>query len=75
MTILEALIQLRNDLKLWVANNLKTKQNKNLGTNNEGKILSVNAEGEIEPTQIIYVQDSEPDTTKIGSLWYDTSGD
>lgn len=28
MTIIEALVQLRDDLKLWVTNNLRTKANK-----------------------------------------------
>lgn len=47
MTILEALVQLRNDLKLWVANNLRTKLDKNLGTEASGKILSIDSNGDI----------------------------
>lgn len=37
MTIIEALVQLRNDLKLWVTNNLRTKVDKE-----DGKMLSSN---------------------------------
>ena len=37
MTIIEALVKLRNDLKLWVANNLRTKVDKE-----DGKGLSTN---------------------------------
>ncbi len=47
MNIIEALVQLRNDLKLWVANNLRIKLDKNLGADNSGKILSVDANGDI----------------------------
>lgn len=37
MTIIEALVRLRNDLKLWVANNLRMKVDKE-----DGKGLSSN---------------------------------
>lgn len=47
MTILEALVQLRDDLKLWVANNLRTKLNNNLGTEESGKILSIDSNGDV----------------------------
>ena len=47
MTILEALIQLRDDLKLWCTNNFNHKLNKNLGTDESGKFLSVNNNGDI----------------------------
>ena len=49
MTIIEALVQLRDDLKKWVANNLKVKLDKNLGVDNANKILSIDAEGNIIP--------------------------
>lgn len=52
MTILEALIQLRNDLKLWVTNNLRVKLNKNLGTDESGKFLTVDETGDIVTTSI-----------------------
>ena len=48
MTIIEALVQLRNDLKLWVANNLRVKLNKNLGKEeNANKILATDSEGNV----------------------------
>lgn len=47
MTIIEAMIQLRNDLKLWVTNNLRVKMDKNLGTDNAGKVLAVDEEGNV----------------------------
>jgi hypothetical protein len=47
MNIIDALKQLRNDLKKWVANNLKVKLDKNLGVDNANKILSIDAEGNI----------------------------
>lgn len=47
MNIIEALVRLRNDLKLWVANNLRVKLDKNLGTDNSGKFLSIDATGEV----------------------------
>lgn len=31
MTVIEALVQLRDDIKLWVANNLRTKVDKEIG--------------------------------------------
>jgi hypothetical protein len=53
MTIIEAMIQLRNDLKLWVTNNLRVKMDKNLGTDNAGKVLAVDEEGNIVPVENI----------------------
>jgi phage-related tail fiber protein len=47
MTIIDAIKQLRNDLKLWVANNLSVKLDNNLGTDNSGKLLSVDETGEV----------------------------
>ena len=47
MTILEALIQLRDDLKLWCINNFNHKLNKNLGTEENGKFLKVDSNGDI----------------------------
>lgn len=52
MTIIEALVQLRNDLKLWVTNNLRVKMDKNLGTEESGKLLSVDGNGDIVTTEI-----------------------
>ena len=67
MNIIEALVQLRNDLKLWVANNLRTKLDKNLGAEESGKYLTVDAEGNIVATSEIvsdgteiFVQETEP---------------
>lgn len=47
MTIIEALVKLRNDLKLWVANNLRVKMDKNLGAEESGKFLTVDEKGDI----------------------------
>lgn len=47
MTILEAMKQLRDDLKLWVTNNLRVKMDKNLGTEESGKLLAVDEEGNV----------------------------
>lgn len=52
MTILEALVRLRNDIKLWVTNNLNTKMNKNLGVEESGNFLSVDSNGDVIPTNI-----------------------
>lgn len=52
MTIIEALVQLRNDLKLWVTNNLRVKVDKNLGTEESGKFLTVDENGDIITTEI-----------------------
>lgn len=49
MDIICALITLRDDLKKWVANNLRVKLDKNLGVDNANKILSIDAEGNIIP--------------------------
>ena len=49
MTIIETFIRFRNDLKIWVANNLRVKLDKNLGADNANKILSIDAEGNIVP--------------------------
>jgi hypothetical protein len=48
MTIIDALKQLRNDIKLWVANNLRVKLDKNLGKEeNANKILATDSEGNV----------------------------
>ena len=47
MNIIEALVQLRNDLKTWVANNLRVKLDKNLGAEESGKVLSIDSEGNV----------------------------
>lgn len=47
MTIIEALVQFRDDIKLWVTNNLRVKMDKNLGTDNAGKVLAIDEEGNI----------------------------
>lgn len=47
MTILEALVQLRDDIKLWCINNFNAKLNKNLGTDEAGKILKIDEEGNV----------------------------
>jgi hypothetical protein len=53
MNIIDALVKLRNDLKLWVANNLRVKLDKNLGEENANKILSIDENGDVVPTSII----------------------
>lgn len=76
MTILEALIQLRDDLKLWCINNFNAKLNKNLGTEESGKVLTVGSDGNISATSIDYLVDGyateEFVTTKIEEV--DLSG-
>ena len=52
MNILEALVQLRDDLKTWVTNNLNYKLNKNLGVGEQGKILSVDKDGNVKPVEL-----------------------
>ena len=52
MTIIEALVKLRNDLKLWVTNNLRVKMDKNLGAEEKDKLLSVDENGDIVTTEI-----------------------
>lgn len=52
MTILEALKQLRDDLKLWCTNNLNKKLNKNLTADEGGKFLVTDEYGEITTTDI-----------------------
>lgn len=52
MTILEALIQLRNDIKLWCANNFNKKLNKNLGSEENGKFLTVDANGDVSTVKV-----------------------
>ena len=47
MNIIEAMIQLRDDIKLWVTNNLRVKMDKNLGTEESGKLLAVDEEGNV----------------------------
>lgn len=68
MTILEALVQLRNDLKLWTTNNLRVKLDKNLGVEKANKILSINNNGDI------ITEDKQFYDTK-NSLYYSYDGD
>ena len=56
MTILEALVQLRDDIKTWCINNFNTKLNKNLGTTEGGKILITNTNGEIATEEMTTVR-------------------
>lgn len=57
MTILEALVKLRDDLKLWCTNNLNRKLNKNLGVEESGNFLTIDENGEIIPVDIITTKD------------------
>ena len=52
MTIIEALVQLRNDLKLWCINNFNHKLNKNLGTEESGKFLTIDSAGDVVTAEI-----------------------
>ena len=52
MTILEALIKLRDDLKLWCINNFNNKLNKNLGAEDYGRFLFVDENGDIDTSNI-----------------------
>lgn len=75
MTILEALKQLRDDLKLWCINNFNNKLNKNLGTENTGKVLAVDENGNIvasDSVQEIEVSDIEPTDENV-DLWINTT--
>lgn len=47
MTIIQVIQKLRDDLKLWVTNNLNVKMDKNLGAEESGKILAINENGDI----------------------------
>lgn len=51
MTIIQVIQKLRDDLKLWVTNNLNVKMDKNLGADNVGKVLTVDEEGNIIPME------------------------
>lgn len=55
MTIIEALVRLRDDLKTWFSNNLRLKLNRNLGASHEGKILIVNENGDIKPKDAMFI--------------------
>ena len=86
MTIIEALQRLRDDLKTWVANNLRTKLDKNLGADNANKILSTDAEGTItasedltiggagEDDKLILVDPEERIIMEIGNIDEDFTG-
>ncbi len=47
MTIIDGMINLRNDLKTWISKQLPKKLNKNLGSSNKNKILVVNESGDV----------------------------
>ncbi len=57
MTILEALVKLRDDIKLWCTNNFNKKLNKNLGTKQADKFLVTNESGEITTADIVTTTD------------------
>lgn len=67
MTILQALIQLRDDIKLWCINNFNAKLNKNLGTEESGKFLSVDENGDIGTVDINTALDSYETKTDASS--------
>ena len=71
MTILETLIQLRNDIRLWCINNFNNKLNKNLGSEENGKSLVVNASGDIVTTS---PRASQSDLNNLSSI-VDTKAD
>ena len=73
MTILEALIQLRDDLKLWCINNFNHKLNKNLGTEENGKFLTVNSSGDIVTTSNYGVRSVSTGSTN-GTISVNTNG-
>ena len=49
ISVQEAFVRLRDDLKEWATNNFLAKLNKMQGTNNAGKVLKVDDAGEIKP--------------------------
>ena len=70
MTILEALVKLRDDLKIWVINNLRTKVDKQ-----DGKQLSTNDYTEEEKNKLaqiakVAVSSTQPSGQSIGDFWY-----
>lgn len=72
MTILEALVQLRDDLKLWVINNLRTKVDKQ-----DGKQLSTNDYTDEEKNKLAQIADiktvvssTQPSGQSVGDFWY-----
>ena len=67
MTILQALIQLRDDIKLWCINNFNHKLNKNLGTEESGKFLTVDANGDIVTVASTYTHPTH--TAKSSGLY------
>lgn len=56
MTIVEAIIELRNDLKDYATNHLKTKANANIGTNNINTLVTIDAEGNIVAQDVTIIQ-------------------
>lgn len=78
MTIIEVLVQLRDDLKLWVTNNLRTKVDKEEGkglssndftTEEKEKLASIDPDASVEKE--IYIQDNEPADVSNGTVWID----
>lgn len=67
MTILEALIQLRDDLKTWVTNNLRTKVDKE-----SGKGLSTNDYTSVEKEKLAGIADGA-NKTVVDEALDDTS--
>lgn len=65
MTIIEALVKLRNDLKLWVANNLRVKLDKNLGAEESGKFLTVDENGDIVASAITSFETKDDAANKL----------
>jgi hypothetical protein len=63
MTIIEAIVQLRNDIRLWVSNNLRTKVDKE-----EGKRLSTNDYTDEEKNKLLNDVLTDISTTAGGGL-------
>ena len=77
MDIICALITLRNDLKLWVANNLRVKLDKNLGADYAGKTLVINSDGDIVPDELSNDALKTTNKTVVGAIneLHDEMGD
>lgn len=67
-TLIEALNKLRKDIQLWAANNFRTKLDKNLGTDESGKYLKVDDNGDIITAEANYTLPAATTSTLGGVM-------
>lgn len=67
-TLIEALNKLRKDIQLWAANNFRTKLDKNLGTDESGKYLKVDDNGDIITAEANYTLPAATTSTLGGVI-------